>query len=154
MIIQIIDPNNNYDLQEIEFYELLSMYNLTLLYFYPKDDTPWCSIEAKDFIEYTWRFNDLWVQIVWVSKDNLQSHLKFMKKINIKFKLISDENLKLHTEFWTWWEKKMYWKTYMWTIRSSFLIDKQSKIIKSWLNVNSKWHVEQIYNEIELLINN
>jgi peroxiredoxin Q/BCP len=127
---------------------LLVSHAKTILYFYPKDNTPWCSIEAKDFSCIKQKFIDLWINIIWVSKDSIESHNKFIEKQELSIDLISDPNLILHKEFWAYWEKNNYWKIIQWVIRSTFLLNNNWEIIKSWKNVKAKWHAEKVLREI------
>lgn len=121
----------------------------TILYFYPKDNTPGCSIEAKDFTCLKGEFEKLWIQIIWVSKDSIDSHIKFIKDLSLWIDLISDPELILHKELWTYWEKNNYWKILMWVIRSTFLISSNWDIIKEWRNVKATWHAEKILKELQ-----
>jgi peroxiredoxin Q/BCP len=127
---------------------LLASHTKTILYFYPKDNTPWCSVEAKDFTCMKQKFDDLWIHIIWVSKDSLASHDKFIKDMELDIDLISDPELILHKEFGAFGEKNNYWKIVMWVIRSTFLLDNNGEIIRSWKNVKAKGHVEKVLKEI------
>ena len=120
-----------------------------ILYFYPKDNTPWCTVENKDFTALKWDFENLGYKLVWVSKDSIESHKRFMEKQDLKNDLISDPDLVLHKELWVWWEKKNYWKITMWVIRSTFIIDNSWKILKEFRNIRAKWHAERILKEIK-----
>lgn len=133
----------------IELEKILKNSKYTILYFYPKDNTPWCTMEAHDFTRLENEFNKLEIQIIWVSKDDEKSHQKFIEGTCITFPLISDEELTLHKQFWTWWEKNNYGKISLWTIRSTFLLDSKWEIIKKWINVKATWHVEKILKEIK-----
>lgn len=93
-----------------------------ILFFYPRDNTPGCTVENKDFTCLKKEFEKLWVKIIWVSKDSIESHKKFVEKQALENDLISDEELSLHKELWIYWEKNNYWKIVMWVIRSTFLI--------------------------------
>jgi len=135
--------------ENIKFEELLKSSKYTIIYFYPKDNTPGCSMEAHDFSKFEREFTKLWIQIIWISKDNKQSHQKFIEDICITFPLISDEELELHNKFWAWWEKNNYWKISMWTIRSTFLLDSKWEIVRKWINVKATGHVEKILKEIK-----
>lgn len=119
-----------------------------ILFFYPRDNTPWCTVENKDFTCLKKEFEKLWVKIIWVSKDLIESHKKFVEKQALENDLISDEELSLHKELWTYWEKNNYWKIVMWVIRSTFLISKDWEILKEWRNIRAKWHAERILKEL------
>lgn len=115
----------------------------TVLYFYPKDDTPGCTQEACDFRD---NFNRLTGKalVVGVSPDSIESHKKFQKKHSLNFILVSDPQHKLAEQFGAWGEKSMYGKKYMGIIRSTFLIDENGEIKKSWRDVKVKGHVDEV----------
>lgn len=136
--------------EEKNFDKILQENEKTILYFYPKDNTSGCSIEAGDFSKYKSNINKKWIWIIWVSKDSCKSHSNFIEKKNLSIDLISDANLVLHKKFDVIWEKKMYWKTYQWVIRSTFLLDKKWNILKERRNVKAKWHVEKVLDELEI----
>lgn len=128
---------------------LLSTSPLTLLYFYPKDDTPGCTLEAQDFTRLAGEFAKLDIQIIWVSKDSESSHAKFCNKYNLSIQLISDEDESLHNQFSVIGEKKNYGKVYIGVIRSTFLLDSSWKILKEWRNVKATGHAEKVLREIK-----
>lgn len=138
----------NWNIEKIEEKDICKN-GKTILYFYPKDNTPWCTTEAKDFTELKNEFKKLWYHIVWVSKDSIQSHKKFKEKYNLNIDIISDPELILHKKFWTYWEKKMYGKTTMWVIRSTFILDENCNIIKEYRNVRAKQHAERVLKDIK-----
>ena len=117
----------------------------TVLYFYPKDDTPGCTIETKDFNSFYNKFKKLNCEIYGVSKDTIESHIKFKNKYKVKFELLSDENKIAIKDFKVWGKKKFMGKEFMGLIRSTFLL-KKNVIIKEWRNVRVKGHAEEIYN--------
>jgi thioredoxin-dependent peroxiredoxin len=127
---------------------LLQKSERTLLYFYPKDDTPGCTLEAQDFTRLKWEFEALGIQIIWVSQDSESSHAKFCNKYDLGIELISDADGSLHEQFSVIWEKKNYGKVYVWVIRSTFLLDSEWKIVKEWRNVKATGHAEKILNEL------
>ena len=124
--------------------------SISIIYFYPKDDTPGCTKEAIEFGNYFEKFKKLGVKIIGVSKDSIEKHKKFKNKYNIKFDLASDDGT-LCSLFNVWVEKSMYGKKYMGIERSTFVIDKQLKIINIWRNVKVKGHVEEVCNFLENL---
>ena len=130
----------------VELNKIKSKY--TILYFYPKDDTPGCTLETKDFNSFYNKFIKLNCEIYGISKDTIESHLKFKKKYKVKFELLSDENKIAIKEFKVWGKKKFMGKEFMGLIRSTFLL-KKNNIIKEWRNVRVKGHVEEIYNFIK-----
>ena len=127
-----------------------SVGNYVVLYFYPKDDTPGCTKEAIEFGNHYENLKKLGVKIIGVSKDPIEKHKKFKNKYNIKFDLASDDGT-LCNLFNVWVEKSMYGKKYMGIQRSTFVVDKDLKIISVWRNVKVKGHVEEVYNFLENL---
>jgi thioredoxin-dependent peroxiredoxin len=127
---------------------LLSTWPRTLLYFYPKDDTTGCTLEATDFTRLKPDFEKLSIQIIWVSQDSESSHAKFCDKYDLGITLISDADGSLHEQFGVIWEKKNYGKVYVWVIRSTFLLDSEWKILKEWRNVKATGHAEKILKEL------
>ena len=116
-----------------------------ILYFYPKDDTPGCTKEAIEFSSFKKEFDKLDVNLIGVSKDNIQKHKKFIEKNNINFPLASDINGSICDAFGVWIEKSMYGKKYMGIERSTFLFDKNLCLLNSWRNVKVKGHVEDVF---------
>jgi peroxiredoxin Q/BCP len=147
--MQITIVNNFWEKKWI-LKDILKEYEKTILYFYPKDITPWCTLEAIEFTKYKWLFNKNWIWIIWISKDSPQSHLSFIDKKSLDINLISDMNLDLHNKFSIIWEKKNYGKVYQWVIRSTFLLDNNWVILQEWRNVRAKWHVERIIKLLSL----
>ena len=120
----------------------------TILYFYPKDNTPGCTKEAIDFTNLKKEFEDLGYQIVGVSKDSVETHKKFIQKHNLQIPLISDQDLELHNKFWTYGEKKSYGKITMGTIRSTFVLGENCNILKEYRNVKATGHAERVLKEL------
>ena len=127
----------------VELNKIKSKY--TILYFYPKDDTPGCTLETKDFNSFYNKFKKLNCEIYGISKDTIESHLKFKKKYKVKFELLSDEDKIAIKDFKVWGKKKFMGKEFMGLIRSTFLL-KKNVILKEWRNVRVKGHAEEIYN--------
>jgi len=127
---------------------LLSQSEKTLLYFYPKDDTPGCTLEAQDFTRLVPDFAKLGIQIIGVSKDSEVSHEKFCNKHSLGIKLISDESGELHEQFGVIGEKKNYGKIYIGVIRSTFLLDQTGKMLQEWRNVKATGHAEKVLREL------
>lgn len=146
--IKISIIKENLQIEEKKIWEIFAKNKKTLLFFYPKDETPWCTLENIDFSKYKNDFLQKWIYLIWVSKDSIENHKKFIENSCLKNDLISDESLELHKSFWAFWEKNNYWKIILWVIRSTFLIDEKWNIIKSWKNVKAKWHVEKVLREI------
>ncbi len=149
MEFSLVDTNLIEKKSDLE--SILDWYEYLVLYFYPRDNTSWCSLEAKEFSDLSQDFFDLWVNIVWVSKDSEKSHCNFISKIWIKFWLIVDSEQILHNKFGVIWEKIMYGKKYLWTVRSTFLLDNKLEIIKEWRNVKVNWHANDVLNFIKSL---
>ena len=114
-----------------------------VFYFYPKDMTPGCTTEAKDFQEALEEISRLGASVVGCSRDPVKSHCKFISKHSLEFPLISDESGEITEAFGAWGEKKLYGKTFMGIFRSTFVIEK-GKVIKAWPKVKVKVHVEEI----------
>ena len=114
-----------------------------VLYFYPKDDTPGCTLETKDFNSILNKFKKLDCTIFGISKDSLKSHLKFKKKYGVKFELLADENKDAIKKYKVWGKKKFMGVEFVGLIRSTFLI-KNNKIINEWRSVKVKDHATEV----------
>tara|TARA_B100001175_G_C19324972_1_gene549608 strand:- start:266 stop:733 length:468 start_codon:yes stop_codon:yes gene_type:complete len=125
--------------------------NFTILYFYPKDDTPGCTIETNDFNKLFSKFKKLDCEIYGISKDNLKSHEKFKNKYNIKFDLLSDEEKKMIKSYKVWGKKKFMGKEFMGIKRTTFLLDNNKNIIKIWKNVKVKNHAQEVLATLKLI---
>ena len=127
-------------------HDILSMKRHTVLYFYPKDDTSWCTLEAITFSDYKKDFDNLDCNIIWVSHDSDVSHIKFCKKHHLTISLISDTSLELHQDerFQTRKEKSMYGKKYMGTERSTFVLDTSGTLLREWRKVSVPNHIEEV----------
>ena len=123
-----------------------------VIYFYPKDDTPGCTIETNDFNKLFPKFKKLGCDVYGVSKDNLKSHNKFKEKYKIKFDLLADEDLKVLKKYKVWGKKKFMGREFMGTIRSTYLIDKKGEIIKVWDNVKVKDHAKEVLETLNNLL--
>ena len=119
-----------------------------ILYFYPKDNTKGCSIEANDFNNSINIFNKNNTIVVGVSKDSIESHKKFKEKNNLKFELLSDEKTIVLKKYKAWGLKKFLGKEYYGIIRTTVLINEKGKIVKTWSNVRVKNHVQNVINEL------
>ena len=138
--------NNEYSLKD-------SLGKYIVLYFYPKDDTPGCTIETNDFNKLLPKFKKLNCEILGISKDNLKSHNKFRDKYKIKFDLLADEELKVLKKYKVWGKKKFMGREFMGIIRSTYLIDKKGKILKVWDNVKVKDHAKEVFKTLQNIIN-
>ena len=127
----------------VELSKIKSKY--VVLYFYPKDDTPGCTLETKDFNSLLPKFKKVKCEVFGISKDSLDSHKKFKEKYKVKFELISDEEKSSIKAYKTWGKKKFMGKEFMGQIRSTFLI-KDNKILNEWRNVRVKDHAKEVLN--------
>ena len=121
-----------------------SLGKYVVLYFYPKDDTPGCTIETNDFNKLYSKFKKLDCEVYGISKDSIKSHNKFKEKYKIKFDLLSDEEIKVLKKYKVWGKKKFMGREFMGVIRSTFLIDKKGKTVKIWNNVKVKDHAKEV----------
>ena len=119
-----------------------------ILYFYPKDHTKGCSIEANDFNNSLKIINENNAIVVGVSKDTIESHQKFKEKNKLKFELLSDEKTIVLKKYNAWGLKKFLGKEYYGIIRTTVLINEKGKILKTWSNVRVKNHVQNVINEL------
>ena len=137
--------NNVYSLKD-------SLGKYIVLYFYPKDDTPGCTIETNDFNKLLSKFKKLNCEIFGISKDNLKSHDKFRDKYKIKFDLLADEEIKVLKKYKVWAKKKFMGREFMGIVRTTFLIDKKGKIIKIWNNVKVKDHAKEVLETLQNIV--
>ena len=129
-----------------------SLGKYVVLYFYPKDDTPGCTVETNDFNKFYSKFKKLNCEVYGISKDNIKSHDKFREKYKIKFDLLSDEELKVLKKYKVWGKKKFMGREFMGVIRSTFLIDKKGKTVKIWNNVKVKDHAKEVLDTLQSII--
>jgi len=115
-----------------------------VIYFYPKDNTPGCTTEARGFTEHKAAFEALGVTVIGVSKDSLRKHTNFRTKQELDIILASDEDGTACEAFGVWVEKNMYGRTYMGIERATFLIDGTGIIRKIWRKVRVKGHVDAV----------
>ncbi len=125
-----------------------------VLYFYPKDDTPGCTTEAKDFTTLADEFNAAGAYVVGVSKDSVAKHCKFIDKHDLSVTLLSDEDGALCEAYGVWVEKSMYGKKYMGIERATFLIDADGVIRQVWEKVKVKDHAKTVLDAIKQLNKN
>ena len=123
-----------------------------VLYFYPKDNTSGCTREAKDFTEMRDEFEKLGAVIIGVSKDSPKSHEKFINKYQLNILLLSDESHEVLEKYGAWGKKKNYGREYFGTIRTTYLIDPQGKVVKIWKNVRVNGHVEKVLETFKEVI--
>jgi thioredoxin-dependent peroxiredoxin len=120
-----------------------------VLYFYPKDNTPGCTTEAKDFSAYAKEFAELGADIIGVSSDSAKSHCKFIDRHDLSLKLLSDPEHEVIEAYGAWRLKKFMGKEYMGIVRSTFLISPERKIVQVWDKVRVKAHVEKVLQELK-----
>lgn len=120
-----------------------------ILYFYPKDNTQGCSIQAIDFSEHKAKLESLGFYILGVSRDGVKSHQNFINKKALSIDLISDTDEKLCQHYDVIKEKMMYGKTHLGVVRSTFVYNKNGEMIGSFRNVKAKEHVDKILDFIE-----
>jgi thioredoxin-dependent peroxiredoxin len=121
-----------------------SLKKYLVIYFYPRDNTPGCTNEAKDFSKLYKEFKKLNSEIIGISKDNIESHNKFISKFKIPFQLLSDEKIIALKKYGAWGEKSMYGKKFMGIKRTTVLINPKGKIIKIWNNVKVTDHAKEV----------
>ena len=115
-----------------------------VLYFYPKDDTSGCTMEAKDFSRLAPDFRKAGVEVIGISPDSVESHAKFRKKYDLAVQLAADADKAVANAYGVWVEKSMYGRKYMGVERSTFLIDGKGRIAKSWRKVKVPGHAEEV----------
>lgn len=122
-----------------------------VLYFYPKDNTPGCTIEAQDFSTLLEEFESLNCVVIGVSPDNQKSHQKFINQKSLKHILLCDEDKQIATSYGAYGEKMMYGKKVLGIIRSTFIIDGAGNIAKTYYNIRAKDHARNVLNDLKLL---
>jgi peroxiredoxin Q/BCP len=120
-----------------------------LLYFYPKDMTPTCTEQACLFRDSYGELTRLGVAVIGVSPDPVKRHAQFAVKYGLPFLLLSDEDHKAAEKYGVWRMKKLYGREYMGIVRSTFLIDENGVIARSWDNVRLKGHLEEVMEAIK-----
>ena len=140
-VVQVGKAAQNSDLKD------LVSTGITVLYFYPKDDTPGCTTESCEFGDRIDDFKNVGAKVVGVSPDNEASHLKFIEKYNLPFALVSDTEKVLCNKMNVWKEKKFMGKTYMGVERTTFLV-KDGFVVHAWQPVNVAGHVAEVHAKI------
>lgn len=120
-----------------------------LIYFYPKDDTPGCTTEACTLQDNLPKFGKMSAQIFGISVDNVASHKKFADKYKLKFTLLADEEKKVVEQYGVWQEKSMYGRKYVGTVRTSFLINPEGKIVKIYEKVKPADHASEVLQDLK-----
>ncbi len=120
-----------------------------VLYFYPKDMTPGCTVEACDFRDSQAKIKKAGAVVLGVSKDSVDRHKKFAERDKLNFLLLSDEDGKVCKAYGVWQEKTLYGKKFMGIVRSTFVIGKNGKIIKIFDKVKVKGHVDEVLETLK-----
>ena len=117
-----------------------------VLYFYPKDDTSGCTLEAKNFTALSADYEKAGVKVVGVSRDSMKKHEKFISKYDLAVPLVSDEDVRVSDAFGTWVEKSMYGRKYMGMERATYLIGADGRVLRAWRKVKVPKHAEEVLN--------
>ena len=115
-----------------------------VLFFYPKDNTPGCTTEAKDFTALKPQFGDADTALLGISKDSAQRHRNFIAKHGLTVDLATDSEKGLSDQLGVWAEKKMYGKTFMGMVRTTYLLGPDGTILRVWPKVKVKGHAEEV----------
>jgi len=119
-----------------------------ILYFYPKDNSKACTLEALSFTNNLKSFKEMGAVVIGISPDSVKSHKNFAYKHNLELILLSDPDHKVLNEYNVWKLKKMYGKEYMGEVRSTFLINPKGYIEKEWTKVRVKGHVQEVKQKL------
>ncbi|MBI3601871.1 MAG: thioredoxin-dependent thiol peroxidase [Candidatus Omnitrophica bacterium] len=122
-----------------------------VIYFYPKDDTPGCTVEACGFRDSFKEIEKLKAVVLGVSPNNAASHEKFIKKFNLPFTLLADTDKKMCQDYGVWVEKSMYGKKYMGVARTTFVIDKDGKVAKIFEKVKPEGHHQEVIETLKAI---
>jgi peroxiredoxin Q/BCP len=122
-----------------------------VLYFYPRDNTPGCTIEAEGFRDAVPALRKLGAVVLGVSKDSIASHCKFRDKYKLSFPLLTDADGKVMEAYSAWGDKVMYGKKMKGIIRSTVLIDGEGRVVKHWPKVSVKGHVDEVVEAVKAL---
>ena len=124
---------------------------IVVLYFYPRDNTPGCTLEAQEFRDAVPALKKLGATVLGVSKDSIASHCKFRDKYNLSFPLLSDPDGKTLEAYGAWGDKVMYGKKMKGIIRSTVVIDRDGKVARHWPKVSVKGHVAEVVDAVKEL---
>lgn len=142
----VIAENKSLTLKELQG-------KFVVLYFYPKDSTSGCTVEAKDFNSLLTEFANSGAEIIGISKDNISSHDKFRSKYDLQLTLGADIEGKLCEAYGVWVQKSMFGKKYMGVNRTTFLIDPEGKIAYIWPKVSVTGHAKSVLNKLKEIKN-
>jgi peroxiredoxin Q/BCP len=122
-----------------------------VLYFYPRDNTPGCTVEACEFTAGVAEFAALDAVVLGCSPDTTRKHRNFIEKFDLKIALLSDPDHKVMEEYGAWGEKKMYGRTFLGVKRSTVIIDPSGKVAHHWRNVRARGHARKVRDKLEAL---
>jgi peroxiredoxin Q/BCP len=125
---------------------------IVVVYFYPRDNTPGCTVEAQDFTAAMPALKKLGAVVYGVSKDSIASHCKFRDKYNLSFPLLTDPDGKVMEAYDAWGDKVMYGKKMKGIIRSTVVIDPEGKVYKHWPKVSVKGHAAAVVDTVKALV--
>lgn len=123
-----------------------------VFYFYPKDSTPGCTLEAIDFTALAKDIAKLNATVIGMSKDSCASHRKFIEKQKLGITLLSDPDHKIIEAYGSWAKKKFMGKEFMGIVRSTFIIDPKGKLAHIWPEVSAKGHAEEVLTKLKELV--
>jgi peroxiredoxin Q/BCP len=138
-----------HDQDEKEIYLKTLRGKWVILYFYPRDNTPGCTLEAVQFTAKQASFKKLNTVILGISPDSIKSHCKFIEKHDLTIQLLSDESHHVLEAYGAWGEKKMYGKSYLGVTRTTYLIDPAGIVKQVWSKVKVKGHVETVLEAVQ-----
>ena len=124
---------------------------IVVLYFYPRDNTPGCTVEAQEFRDAVPALKKLGAVVLGVSKDSIASHCKFRDKFELNFPLLTDADGKVMEAYGAWGEKTMYGKKMLGIIRSTVVIGKDGKVVRHWPKVSVKGHVADVVETVKAI---
>ncbi len=122
---------------------------IVVVYFYPRDNTSGCTLEAQSFRDLKGQFTRNGAVVIGISTDDIASHNKFAEKYTLNFPLLSDEGGKVAAKYGAWAEKKRYGKTFMGMVRSTFVIDRRGRIAKIWPRVSPEGHAREVLDFVK-----
>jgi peroxiredoxin Q/BCP len=115
-----------------------------VVFFYPQDETPTCTVEACEFRDSFSAFEEIDTVVIGISPDSVASHEKFIHNQELPYLLLADEKLKACKTYDVWKQKKLYGREYMGVVRSTFLIDRKGKLAAEWRNIRVKGHIDKV----------
>ena len=137
-------PNQNGDIRNLKNFEG----KWFVIYFYPRDDTPGCTVEAKEFTDLNQKFEKQGCVVIGISPDNEAKHCKFIEKHELNIELLADTDKTMLADYGVWQEKSMYGKTYMGVVRTTYLINPNGSVAEAWTKVKAKGHAEAVFERL------